>query len=329
MNTNLPTTSDPDLRAAETLGPARWTGHPGRLEVWYATFTDPATGTGFWLHGELLARVDGPAHLHGWAAVFPPGAPPILERFGPHELAGSTPGSPHAWFDTGEVRFGPATMTGRAGSVSWDLAYRDTSAPLYTFPAYVWHRQLLASSQVVPWPTANITGTVTVGGRTLELEAARGALSRIHGHGNAQRWGWLHADLGGGDVLEVVAAVGRQSPLNRLPPMAFARLRVDGDDWPSDPLRAAPFTRVRLDLPRWYATIRSPAQRVRVGVRIPPGGAVTLEYRDPDDAPAWCTNSCRADAEVRLERRRGMSWEPVRSWSLQGTAHAELGERPA
>jgi hypothetical protein len=56
--------------------------------------------------------------------------------------------------------------------------------------------------------------------------------------------------------------------------------------------------------------------------------SVTLEYRDPDDAPAQCTNSCVADAEIRLERREGLRWEIERNWSLRGTAHAEFGERP-
>lgn len=312
---------------ADALGPARWAGTPGRLEVWYASITDPATGTGLWLHGELVAPTDGQPRLHGWAAVFPPDAPPRVERFGPQPV--TRPGDDTAWFAADDARFGPGRMTGRAGAITWDLAHRDTGAPLYTFPAYVWHRQLLPSSQVVPSPTAEVSGTVTVDGRTLELDGAYGGVARIHGHGNAHRWGWLHADLGGGDVLEVVAAVGRRPVLRQLPPVAFAQLRLDGTDWPSDPLVAALGSRVRLDLPRWYATVRTPGRRLRVGVRVPPPASVTLEYRDPDDAPAWCTNSCRADAEVRLERRRGPGWEVERRWSLRGTAHAEFGDRPA
>ena len=63
---------------------SRWRGGRGRLEVWYTTLTDPATGTGVWLHHELIAPSDGgEPYAHGWAALFPPGEKPVVGRFGP------------------------------------------------------------------------------------------------------------------------------------------------------------------------------------------------------------------------------------------------------
>jgi hypothetical protein len=64
----------------------RWDGTPGRTEVWYTTMTDPATGTGLWLHHELVAPADGSAaYTHGWVARFPAGGESPVEhaRFGP------------------------------------------------------------------------------------------------------------------------------------------------------------------------------------------------------------------------------------------------------
>ena len=57
------------------------------------------------------------------------------------------------------------------------------------------------------------------------IDRWRGAVAHIYGHGNARRWGWIHADLGHGDVLEVVTAVSRKAALRNLPPMAFVRFR--------------------------------------------------------------------------------------------------------
>jgi hypothetical protein len=308
------------------LGPSRWDGRPGRLEVWYATLTDPATGTGFWLHHELVATTRGDVQAHGWVAVFPPGEPPTTERFGPERVV--EPGAPGRWFAAAGAEVGAGRLAGRAGAMRWELTHEQGGPPLCTFPAYVWERQLLPSSQVVPNPTARFSGRVERDGRVWDLHDAPGAVARIHGHGNAQRWGWLHADLGDGDVLEIVAASGRHQPLRRLPPKVFAQLRLDGRDWPDDPLVAAAGTSARLGVPRWYARVTTATRRLRVAVRIPPVTSVTLEYRDPDDSPAQCTNSCVADAEVRLERRAGLRWVVERHWSLRGTAHAEFGERP-
>jgi hypothetical protein len=315
------------VAGASGLGRPRWQGAPGRLEVWYATFSDPATGDGYWLHHEVLAHDDGRSEAHGWAAVFPADGHPVVERFGPGAAApGWESGAP--WFETGEVRVGPSRLQGRTRGISWDLTYHDSAAPLFTFPEYVWRRGLLPSAQVVPWPSIEVAGTVTVGDRAIRLRRARGALARIYGHGNAHRWGWIHADLGDGDVLEVVAAQGRTPPLRGVPPKVFCQLRVSGADWPPDPLVAAMTTRARLELPRWYASATGLGRRLRLGVRIPPVASVTLEYLDPDGSTARCTNSCRADAEVRLERRTPRGWQLERRWSLRGRAHAEVGRRP-
>ena len=310
---------------ADELGRPRWDGRDGRLEVWYATATDPASGTGLWIHHEFLATTDGRRLTHGWVAVFPPGAPALVERFGPGD---ETPGTDGDWSATAEARIGPGRLQGRTDTVFWDLTTADDAAPLFTFPSYVWRRELLPSAQVVPWPTARVTGRVHVDGRTIALDGAPGQVARIHGHGNAQRWGWLHADLGDGDVLEVVAATGRRPALRALPPKVFAQLRVDGVDWPADPLVATASSSARLGLPRWWARVTTARHRLRVGVRLPPVSSVTLEYRDPDGARASCTNSCVADAEIRLERRTPTGWRTERAWSLRATAHAELGDRP-
>ncbi|MEV4008403.1 hypothetical protein [Actinomadura sp. NPDC049753] len=308
---------------------SRWRGQAGRLEVWYTTLTDPATGTGVWVHHELVApdrgAADaGAARAHGWAAVFPPGEAPVLGRFGPEKW--SPPED--AVFAAGPVEQTAGRLTGTAGAVTSDLRESGGGAPLYTFPRWAWESELLPAAQIVPKPAASYDGVVRFGDRVLDLAAAPGASARIYGHGNARRWAWLHADLGDGDVCEIVAAVSTRPGLDRLPPLPFVRLRVDGADLPTgDPLLAALRLRADIGLPVWTVHGRIGDRRLHVRVALPPGETVAVDYADPDGAPAVCHNSERADVRIALARRAGRGWETEREWRLDGTGHAEVGLR--
>ena len=304
---------------------SRWRGQRGRLEVWYTTVTDPATGTGLWLHHELVAPTgDEPPYAHGWAAAFPGGGvAPVVARFGPAPWPAPTSAEV---FALDGVTVTADRLAGTAGALSWELARRGGGGPLYTFPRWAWRRELLPAAQIVPYPAATFTGTVHIGSTTLRLERAPGACGRIYGHGNARRWGWLHADLGSGDLVEVVAAVSTRRLLRRLPPLPFVRLRLGGVEWPGgDPLVDALFFRAKLDLPTWTVRGRAGDARVMIEVTQPAEGTLSLDYRNPDGSGAVCHNCERADAVVILQRIQGHEWVTQRRWDLTGTAHAEIG----
>jgi hypothetical protein len=301
----------------------RWRGQAGRLEVWYATVTDAASGTGVWVHHEVVAPVQGDPFSHGWATVFEPDRPPVLERFGPVSPEVARGGDV---FAAGPVRAGRGRATGAAGSLAWDLAGAGGGPPLFTFPRWAWQREALPGAQLVVDPGARWSGQVEVAGRRVAVDGP-GALAHIYGHGNAERWAWLHADLDEDTCLEVVTAVSRRPGLRRLPPLGFVQLRRAGRDWPRSSLAAAPLLRARIALPDWRIAGIVGRQRLRVGVHLPPGESVAVDYADPDGAPAVCTNSERADATVLVERWSGR-WRTQHRWSLRGTAHAEVGLRP-
>ncbi len=308
---------------ADELFRPRWRGQAGRLEVWYTTLTDPATGTGLWLHHEHLALSGGGSRALGWAVLFPPGEAPVLGRFGPDEWV------PSAAYACASAEVTPSSLRGRAGDLSWDLTASGGGAPLYTFPRWAWRSGLLPAAQIVPAPTAAYDGVVRCGDRVLDLTGAPGGTARIYGHGNGERWAWLHADLGGGDVCEVVAAVSTRRVMNRLRPLPLLRLRTDGVEWPAgDPLLASLRMRARIGLPSWTVEGRAGGRMIRVEVTLPPGETISVDYADPDGSTPVCHNSARADATITLLRRAGRDWETERRWRLDGTAHAEVGVRP-
>lgn len=303
--------------ANRRLGEARWAGERHRLEVWYATFTDLATGDGYWLHHEVVAPVDEDAHpyAHGWLSVFPAddAVEPTTTRFGP------APPEDKGWFSAGDVVVEDGSMRGPG----WDLTFSDEARPLYTFPKMTWDKELLPAAQIVPWPTATFRGRVG----DVDIGEARGALARIYGHGSAERWAWLHADLGDGDVIEIVAAAPRKRGPLDVRPLPVVKIRVAGKDWPRANLANAVTGKAHVDLPRWSVSVRTRRRRLHASVVIPPGRSVALTYVDPDGSTATCTNSERASAEVTLEAYDG-GWHTERHWSVDGTAHAEVGTRP-
>jgi hypothetical protein len=181
---------------------------------------------------------------------------------------------------------------------------------------------------VVLAPTADFTGSLTVGDTAHRVDGWRGGVAHIYGHGNAKRWGWIHADLGDGDVLEAVTAVSHKLGLRRLAPMAFVRFRIGGKDWPASFL---PSLRMRttLGLRHWQLEGRIGGRDVLIRVDQPPDRCVSLGYTDPDGGTAVCTNTEQADVHVEISHRERGARVIEHSWSVQGTGHAEVGLRGA
>ncbi|HET6876769.1 MAG TPA: hypothetical protein VFH38_04515 [Jatrophihabitans sp.] len=313
------------MQPADAVWAPRWRGRPGRLEVWYTTLTDPRTGTGAWLHTELVAPADGaPAFAHGWVAVFPPGAAPLVDRFGPRDVVASAPRRAPS---LPEIESGPRVHAGQSRGASWTLTAHWPGSPLYTFPRWSWQHDVLPAAQLVATPGARYDGTICIAGQEFVFSDARGASSRIYGTGNAHRWAWLHADLDDDTTLEAVAAVSHLTPLRRLAPLTFVRMRTPAGDLPAVRGLSGP-ARWHADIARGSWTAAGPlaaGQRLRIAVRLPTERTVTLDYAEPRGHAVRCSNSERADAVVEWKRRAGRRWVTVRSWQLRGTAHAEIG----
>ncbi|MFJ4280707.1 hypothetical protein [Streptomyces massasporeus] len=323
---------------AETLTAAR----QDRLNVWYSTFTDPETGTGFWFHHELVRPMNGPPYAHGWAAVYRPDTRPVIDRFGPHALPespadsaedgdGALPESPG--FHSPSAVATAHELSGRTEQLAWDFRVTADSAPLRTFPGLAWKRRVLPAVHIVPQAQARYRGTVCLDGQTLLVADALGASARIAGRGNAHRWAWLHVDLDDDTVLEVVAAVSGLPLLRHLPPLVFLRLRRAGRDWPRGDWRSSLGVmgmgrfRGTPRLPTWTVRGNAGGRRIEVRVHLPEEGRTAVGYTDPDGSRATCHNSERADARVTLEQWRDGGWQAEQVWDVRGTAHAEVGLR--
>ena len=258
------------------LGPPRWRGQPHRLEVWYATFTDPRTTDGYWLHHEVVAPDEGTAYAHGWCAVFPVDGPPRAERFGP------APPSP-----TSQLVLGAgARVDGRA-------ARRCRATSLGTSPT-----RTVRAAVHVPRVGVGEGGAPRVADRAVPHRAVRGhrlrrGPDRRPRRAPSARWpaSTATATPSGGagcTPTSVAATCSRWWRARRasagpvaIPPVPLVQLRLDGDDWPDDSVKAAARARARVALPHWSVKAASGHRRLLVDVTVPPDASVALGLHRP------------------------------------------------
>ena len=280
----------------------RWRGKAGRLEVWYATLSDPLTRAGLWIHCETVAPTTGGSpYAHGWVTWFPADGLPCTERFGPAPVQ---PAAGAAWFDAAGARVAPEELTGRARSLGMGPVLEGhRGAAVDVSPRGVGAR-VAAGRPGGARPYRRFHRLIDRRRHHPRVDGWRGGVAHIYGHGNAKRWGWIHADLGDGDVLEAVTAVSHKPGLRRLAPMAFVRFRIDGKDWPASPL---PSLRMRttLGLQHWQLEGRIGGREVLIRVDQPADRCVSLQYTDPDGATAVCTNTEQADIHIEISHRQG------------------------
>src|SRR5688572_17421068 len=116
----------------------QWTGQPGHYEVWYLTFTDPATGVGFWIRYTMVAPLPATGEAATCSLWFM-----AMDRADPSRNVGQKISFPvsalKATADPFELRVGDATLSdhGMAGSLEqagtrseWDLSW-ESRLPAY------------------------------------------------------------------------------------------------------------------------------------------------------------------------------------------------------
>ena len=186
---------DPATEALRSASAPRWRGKAGRLEVWYATLSDPQARAGCGFTGRRSPR-------RGASMPTRTAGPPGFRRTGRHLAI--RPRAGFAGLRTGEVRrrrrFEP--RGGRARSLAWEVTWKDTGRPS-TLPRPAWERELLPSAPVVPGrtPTADLAGSLSVDDAVHQMDGWRGGVAHIYGHGDASHF-FVMPSLGGSVVVK-------------------------------------------------------------------------------------------------------------------------------
>jgi hypothetical protein len=320
----------------------QWDGRPGHYEVYYVTFTDPATGVGFWIRYTMVApypETGEEATCSLWLCAMDRADPSAnvgrKASFPPSELSART--------DPFHLKLGDAWLSdnGMAGSiengaerVAWNLEWQPR-LDAYAHVHPILRRAKIAKTILfLPHPDLEVSGTVELGGRRFEVLRARGGQAHLWGSKHASRWAWAHCndftDVDGNPrpdtfvdgVSVFVPRFGRQ-----IGPNTPVVGRIAGKDLLSTSPIAVRSNESDFDLVSWRFQARDHGVKVAGRVSARREDLVGVTYHDPDGELAYCYNTEVADMRLDVLARRSLRWELADELRSLGRAHFEYAQR--
>jgi hypothetical protein len=320
----------------------QWSGAPGHYEVYYLTFTDPATSVGFWIRYTMVAplpETGGEATCSLWLCVMDPADP--QRNVG---VKSTLPvASLSARDDPFHLHIGDAWLSdhGMDGAIetaearyAWELEWHP-SLPAYGH-VHPWLRAAKLAKTVLflPHPDLEVSGTVWLGERRIDVSSARGGQAHLWGAKHASRWAWAHCndftDANGAALRETfvdgvsvfVPRFGRE-----LGPNTPVVGRIDGLDLESIGPVSVQRNRSEFDLGGWRFEAKGSELRVRATVSARREDLVGVTYHDPDGDLAYCYNTEVADMLLEVFRRQSRRWTQTGELRADGRAHFEYAQR--
>ena len=322
----------------------QWAGEPGHYEVWYVTFTDPATGVGFWIRYTMVAPMPQTGEettCSLWLMAMDPADP--ARNVG--KKVSFPIGEMSATAAPFELSIGAATLTdaGMAGSLEqdgaaceWDLSW-ESRLPAYGHVHPLLRRARIAKTVLfLPHPELDVRGFVRIGERRIDVTGATGGQAHLWGSKHAARWAWAHCnDFTGPDgrprsgafvdgVSVYVSRFGRE-----IGPNTPVVARVAGADLMSIGPLAVTRNPSEFGLDHWRFEARDGRRKLTGEVSARPEDLVGVTYHDPDGELAYCYNTEVADMRLDLWERDGRRapWRKVDELHSQRHAHFEYAQR--
>jgi hypothetical protein len=320
----------------------QWKGKAGHYEVYYLTFTDPATGVGFWIRYTMVAPLSGTgeeATCSLWLCA--------MDRAEPQQNVGVKSTLPvdslSARTAPFHLQIGDAWLSdrGMAGAIehggtrySWELEWQPS------LPAYGHVHPLLRAARLaktvlfLPHPDLQVTGTVWLAERRVDVSRARGGQAHLWGAKHASRWAWAHCnDFTGSDgapregafvdgVSVFVPRFGRE-----LGPNTPVVGRFGATDLESISPVAVQRNPSEFDLGGWRFEASSKGLQFKGTVTARREDLVGVTYHDPDGELAYCYNTEVADMRLEVLCRRRRRWQELDELSADGRAHFEYAQR--
>jgi hypothetical protein len=306
---------------------------PG-YEVWFMTFTDPASGQGFWIRSTITNPTEANAQPRPavWFARFDPSDPD--RTFGVHRRGASSTAEPVG--EDFEVRIDGSLMgsgvadgqiEGGGHAVAWSLAWPIGPDTYRLLPDWMYRRGAAPTRPYSPNVQTHVSGSITIDGERLDIHEAPGQQGHLIGKRHAERWAWAQC----GDFEDAKGVVHGITAQSRRSRFTTPFVTSVGVLWDGRWIRMTKSSRRRdFGLGSWKIDVGNRRYRLTGRVEAPARDLIRARYEDPDGTPRFCHNSEIASSRLVLFERTAGAFEEVALFESRGTTHAEwAGRTPA
>jgi hypothetical protein len=328
----------------DTLNAPRFRGkrHRGFYEVWYVTLVDPSSGDSYWFRYTIDSprSESSPIELGLWAFSSPSKDPKggllLHDIHSLSKFTNKTTEEKGFRVDFGTAFLERSRAKGKVGqgdkSLEWDLSW-EAKGPTLEHVSPALEAIGLAQSSVNSANLAvTMSGTITVGGKSVKVDKWPGEQSHTWGKRHADSWAWAHCNAfveDPGAVFEGVSVKVQRLGM-WLPPATPIYLRV-ANPHPEDHawIGAASIwgNRTSYELGRWEFEAETSELLVKGRASVALERTIAVEYTDPTGERLWSHHATGADLAIELYRRVGARWSLDRKLTSQGTTALEYTAR--
>jgi hypothetical protein len=301
----------------------------GHYESFYIKAARPEGGAAVWIRHTVHKPPGEEPSASLWLTAFDtdaPGPRAVKATYGPEELTVPT----GAYIKVAEATLEPGKASGAIAApaleASWDLTLTDSGEPFFHLPSQRLYSAPLPKTKFLsPHPNAHFSGTVTIGGETIELDRWPGMVGHNWGSEHAERWVWIQGgDLEGqeGACFDMAAGRIKLGPL-RTPWVANGVLRLDGSEHRLGGFGKLVSTRISEAPTSCEFELSGDGVKVRGRVGSEPRNFVAWVYADPKGPEHNTLNCSMSNLELEIE---GTDARPRRI-IVNGGAAYEIGMR--
>lgn len=161
----------------------------GLYESFYLRLVSPREPLGAWIRYTVHKHPGAAPRGSVWCTVFGNPAGPFMCK----QTSDSLDAPSGAWIAIADARMSPAHAEGSCGEARWSLRIRSGEGELcHLAHDWLYRAPLPRTKLTSPAPRALFDGTLSVGGRTIEIDGWPGMVGHNWGAQHAERWIWLH-----------------------------------------------------------------------------------------------------------------------------------------